>query len=82
MDDKQLMETLLVAEKGICDLFLHATIESSTEKVHTAFATALNESLCIQDTIHQKMAGKGWYPTEQVEQNKVSALKQKYTAQA
>lgn len=82
MDDKQLMETLLVAEKGLCDLFLHATIESSTEQVHTAFATALNESLCIQDTIHQKMTQKGWYSTEQAEQNKVSSLRQKYSAQA
>lgn len=82
MDDKQLMETLLMAEKGMCDLLLHATIESSTAKVHTTFASALNEALSTQDTIHQKMAQKGWYPTEQVEQTKVDSLKQKYSAEA
>ena len=82
MDDKQLMETLLVAEKGMCDLLLHATIESSTADVHTAFASALNEALTAQDTLHQKMAEKGWYPPEQAEQTKVTALKQKYSARA
>jgi len=35
----------------------------------------------MQDTIYTKMSAKGWYQTEQAEQNKVNALKQKYTAQ-
>ena len=81
MDDKQLMENLLLLEKGACDLFMHATVESSTEKVHTAFSQALNESLCLQDSIYGKMVAKGWYPTEQVEQTKIDTLKQKYSAQ-
>ena len=82
MDDKQLMENLLLLEKGACDLYMHATIESSTANVHNVFDQALTESLCMQDTMHTKMAAKGWYPAEQAEQQKISALKQKYTAQA
>ena len=73
MDDKNLMENILLLEKGVCDLYMHGAIESST--------AALNESLTMQDTIYGKMAAKGWYPTEQVEQNKVSAVKQKFSAQ-
>lgn len=30
MGDKNLMENILLLEKGVCDLFLHGTIESST----------------------------------------------------
>ena len=30
MDDKNLMENLLLLEKGVCDLYLHGTIEAST----------------------------------------------------
>ncbi len=82
MDDKNLMENILLLEKGVCDLFLHGTIESSTENVHQAFSTALNNSLCMQDQIYDKMAEKGWYPTEQVEQSKVNSVKQKFTAQS
>ncbi len=79
MNDKNLMETLLLLEKGGCDLFMHGTIESSTDNVHQAFSSALNEALCMQDTIYDKMAAKGWYPTEQAEQSKVSTVKQKFS---
>lgn len=33
MNDKHLMENILLLEKGVCDLFLHGTIESSTDNV-------------------------------------------------
>ncbi len=82
MDDKNLMEDILLLEKGVCDLYMHGTIESSTEKVHGTFRAALTESLCMQDTIYSKMAAKGWYPSEQAEQSKMNTVKQKFSAQA
>ena len=81
MDDKNLMENILLLEKGVCDLYMHGAIESGTDNVHQAFRTALNDSLCMQDTLYDKMANKGWYPTEQVEQNKINSVKQKFSAQ-
>ncbi|WP_050697480.1 spore coat protein [Anaeromassilibacillus senegalensis] len=81
MDDKNMMENILLLEKGVCDLFMHGAIESGTDNVHQAFCTALNDSLCMQDTIYDKMMEKGWYPTEQVEQNKINTVKQKFLAQ-
>lgn len=81
MDDKNLMENILLLEKGVCDLYMHGAIESSTANIHQAFSAALNESLTMQDTIYGKMSAKDWYTTEQVEQNKVSAVKQKFSAQ-
>ena len=81
MDDKNVMENILLLEKGVCGLFMHGSIESSTKNVHQAFTTALNDALNMQDTIYDKMAAKGWYPTEQADQNKVSSVKQKFSAQ-
>jgi len=81
MEDKNLMENILLLEKGVCDLFMHGTLESSTENVHQAFNNALNEALCMQDELYDKMAAKGWYPTEQAEQTKINSLKQKYSLQ-
>ncbi len=81
MDDKHLMENILLLEKGVCDLMMHGTIESSTDNVHNVFNSALSDSLKMQDTIYDKMAAKGWYPTEQVDQNKISSVKQKFSAQ-
>ncbi len=79
MDDKNLMENMLLLEKGVCDLYLHGTVESSTQDVHGAFRAALTESLCMQDTMYTKMAEKGWYPSEQVEQSKITTVKQKFS---
>lgn len=79
MDDRCIMESLLLFEKGACDLYLHGSIESSTENVHKAFESALNESLCMQNKIYTKMSEKGWYPSQQVEQQKIDQLKQQYS---
>ena len=81
MDDKNLMQNILLLEKGVCDLYMHGSIESSTQNVHQAFKTALNDSLNIQDTIYTKMSAKGWYQTEQAEQTTIDNLKQKFSTQ-
>ena len=74
MNDKNLMEDILLLEKGVW------TIESPTANVHQTFSDALNDALCMQDQVYDKMAEKGWYPTEQAEQNKVDSVKQKFSA--
>lgn len=78
MDDKNTMENLLQTTKGVCDLYMHGAIESSTPEVRSAFCAALNETLTIQDDIYKDMAARGWYSTEQAEPNKVQQVKQKY----
>lgn len=82
MDDKNLMENILLLEKGVCDLYMHGTIESSTASIHQAFQSALTDSLKMQDCVYDQMAAKGWYPTEQAEQTKVNTVKQKFSQQA
>ncbi len=80
MDDKSLMENMLLLEKGVCDLFMHATIESPTPKVHEVFCSSLNSALAMQDDIYDRMANKGWYSVEQAEQPKIQVVKQKFAA--
>ena len=81
MQDKDLMENELLVVKGVCDLYLHGTIESTTAEVHTAFKEALNECLNIQNKIYNLMAEKGWYKTDIAEQNKIDAAKVKFQNQ-
>ena len=80
MEDRDLMESELLIIKGVCDLYLHGAIESSTAEVHEAFKCALNESLNIQNKIYNLMKEKGWYKTENVEQQKIDQTKQKFMA--
>ncbi len=78
MDDKTIMATVLGNVKGMCDLMMHGTIESSTPNVHTAFKSALDEMLCAQNQIYTQMSAKGWYPSEQAEAQKIMQAKQKF----
>ncbi|MDO4279910.1 spore coat protein [Lachnoclostridium edouardi] len=78
MDDRCIMENMLLTTKGVCDLYLHGTIEAATGNVHQAFDAALNDSLCIQDEIYKKMSAKGWYTTEQAEQTKMMKVKNQF----
>ena len=81
MNDQQIMENLLHTTKGVCDLYMHGAIESSTQSVHQAFDAALSDSLCMQDDIYKKMTAKGWYQTAQADQQQIAQVKQKYTLQ-
>lgn len=80
MDDKSIMENLLLNTKGICDLYMHGSIESGTMNVNSAFKKALNDTLMMQDSIYKKMSAKGWYAEEQAEATKISKVKNKFSA--
>ena len=79
MSDKEIMEGILLTTKGACDLFMHGSIESGTPKVHQAFSTALNDSICMQSNVYKQMSDHGWYTTEQAQQQKLQQVKQKYS---
>ena len=78
MQDKDLMENELLLIKGACDLYLHGAIESTTAEVHDAFKCALQETLNIQNKVYNLMSEKGWYQTEEAEQQKINSTKQKF----
>ena len=78
MNDQAIMENLLLTTKGMCDLYMHGTVESSTQNVHHAFDTALADSLSMQDDIYKHMTAKGWYQTEQADAQQMAQVKQKF----
>ena len=78
MNDQMIMENILLTTKGVCDLYMHGAIESSNQNVKQTFDGALNDSLCMQGDIYQKMASKGWYPSQQADQQQIDQVKQKY----
>lgn len=79
MEDRVIMDNILTAVKNQCDLMMHGAIESSTSDVHGAFRTTLDDCLEMQNEIYSKMAAKGWYPTQTVEQQKLEQTKQKFS---
>lgn len=81
MEDRVIMDNILSVTKGACDLLMHGTIESSTTDVHSTFKSSLDECLKMQNEIYSKMSERGWYPTQQVEQQKIEQAKQKFSMQ-
>ena len=81
MNDKEIMTNILNAVKGECDLMMHGAIESSTPNVHSAFTQSFNDAIALQNQIYTKMALKGWYPSEQAQQNEINKVKQKFANQ-
>ena len=80
MEDRVIMETLLTGAKGACDLMMHGSIESSTPDVRNTFTSALNETLSVQNRIYGMMSAKGWYNNAAVDKQKITAAKQKFSA--
>ena len=80
MNDHDIMEGILLTTKGICDLYMHGTIESTTPKVKQAFNTALDDSLCMQGRIYKEMSDRGWYTAEQAQPQKIQQIRQKFSA--
>lgn len=79
MSDKDIMEGILLTTKGVCDLYMHGSIESGTPNVHETFNTALNDTLCMQSCIYKQMSDHGWYTTEQAQPQKIQQVKQKFS---
>ncbi len=78
MTDQEIMENELQVIKGVCDLYMHGSLESVTAEVHDVFKNALNETLNIQNKIYNLMSERGWYKTEPADQAKIEQTNQKY----
>ena len=79
MNDKEIMEGILMTTKGVVDLYMHGTVESATPNVHGTFNTALESALCMQSDIYQKMSEHGWYSNQQAQPQSIQQVKQKFS---
>ena len=78
MDDKCIMEGLLLDAKSVCDLYMHGAIESSTQQVRQTFSAAFDDALSMGDSLYQQMTAKGWYQTDTAPEQKVQQTRQKF----
>lgn len=79
MEEKLIFNNILTLIKDLSGILYHGTIESSTENIHDTFHSNLDECLELQNEIFNFMMQKGWYTQEQVEQQKIEQVKNKYS---
>ena len=80
METKTIVETTLTLLKNQIELLMHGSIEASNEKIKKIYRDALVKSLESQEEIFKAMEQKGWYKIETVAENKITKVKNKYTA--
>ncbi len=76
--ERMACETILMETKGMADLYMHGTLESSTPNVRSAMNDGLREVLMMQQTVYDHMAKKGWYPPAQAQQDQINQTRQKF----
>ncbi len=72
MNDKLLMENMLLLLKSTTEVFVHGTLESSTKAVHNVLKNGLDETLKLQDDLYNKMTEYGWYQIKNVDTKTIS----------
>lgn len=81
-DDREIMNDILTSQKFITETYNTCANECSSAAIKTELMNILNEEHQIQHEIFDEMSKRGWYQTDNAPQNKVDAVKQKYSPQA
>ena len=79
--DQDMLTDMLASEKLLTSVYSIAANESATPKVRSDFVSILTDTHQIQSEIFSEMQGRGWYPVEAADMNKINEAKQKFTQQ-
>lgn len=72
MQDKLIMENVLLLLKGTCEVYVHGTQEASNKKVHEVLKSSLDEMLKMQNDTYNKMVECGWYQVQNIEEKEIN----------
>lgn len=76
--DREIMDDILASQKQITADYNTAANECASSALQSEFMTLLGEEHQIQMEVFQEMQKRGWYPTEQAPQNKVSQTREQF----
>ena len=71
MNDKLIMENILLLLKGTCEVYVHGTEEASNKKVHEVLKETLKEILKMQYEVYTKMTECGWYQINNIKSSEI-----------
>ena len=75
MNDQMILDNYLLILKSSVEVYVHGTLESSTEDIRKLLNNCLNDILDMQNDTYNVMTDCGWYVTEDVS---VSQIKNTY----
>lgn len=72
MNDKIIIENMLLLLKSTVEVYVHGSLESSNKPVHNALKSNLDEIIKMQDELYQKMTECGWYVISNINTSEVN----------
>ena len=81
MNDKLLMENMLLVLKSTVEVYVHGTLESSNKKIRDTLKYGLDNIMDMQFDLYNKMTENNWYNIENIStnviENTITKLKNK-----
>lgn len=71
MNDRLLLENMLLLLKSTVEVYVHGSLESSNKPVHNALKHNLDEIIKMQDDLYNKMTEYGWYVVQNIETKQI-----------
>ena len=78
MDDKLVMTNILDTSKSVCNLLNQGSIESNDTVIVNTYKKVLSALLTMQHDIYKTMQEEGWYPVENVKEQAINKVKNKF----
>ena len=67
MNDKLIFESMLLLLKSTVEVYVHGTLESSNDKVHSALKSGLDDIMDMQFEVFNLMVDNNWYKIKNVD---------------
>ena len=80
MQDKEILQDVLMSQKTVTGSYNTNANECATPELRTEMLRILQEEHSIQASVFTEMHRRGWYPTPMAQQDKIQTTKQKYEA--
>lgn len=71
MNDRLLLENMLLLLKSTVEVYVHGSLESSNKPVHNILKHNLDETIKMQDDLYNKMTEYGWYVIKNIEPKQI-----------
>jgi spore coat protein CotF len=71
MNDRLLLDNMLLLLKSTVEVYVHGSLESSTKEVHNALKSNLDTIIKLQDELYKKMTECGWYVIQNIEAKEI-----------
>ena len=82
MNDKLIISNYLLVLKSTVEVYVHGTLESSNKDIRELLKSGLDETMCAQARVYDKMCEYGWYSIKNVEANVISQTLNKVTSES